>query len=189
MTAPGASHPALRDEPVSPPALAELAAAGRLFAVVDPCDAPTVLQRIIELGDAAVSLFEGAAAARAWAVAPRLAAVTPPLLAWIMTELAATPWGIFVVAPLPLADVRRQLRRVQVVRDPAGHDLFFRFYDPRVLPPFLASCTPAQIAAFFGPLTAIGVVTPARAALLSPLASPTNAPAPPTSGPIRVSIG
>jgi len=38
------------------------------------------------------------------------------------------------------------------VQDAKGKDMYFRFYDPRVLRVFLPTCTPEELSDFFGPI-------------------------------------
>jgi hypothetical protein len=62
--------------------------------------------------------------------------------------------GILVEAPVPMARVREHLRTLTIVRY-EREKYFFRFYDPRVLRPYLPSCTRDEVSRFFGPMVAI----------------------------------
>ena len=67
-------------------------------------------------------------------------------------------WGIFVVAQgADVRALRQHFRHFTMVRDPDGKNLYFRFYDPRVLRTFLPTCTPDELWEFFGPVTAFAV--------------------------------
>jgi hypothetical protein len=61
-------------------------------------------------------------------------------------------WGVFLTSPIPLAPLWRHLRSQVLVYGPTLDPMFFRYYDPRVLRSFLPTCTPAQLAEFFGPV-------------------------------------
>ena len=63
-------------------------------------------------------------------------------------------WGVIVVASpgAQFRPMRRHFRDFLVVRSPQGKSLFFRFYDPRVLRPFLPTCDAAQLRQLFGPV-------------------------------------
>ena len=50
---------------------------------------------------------------------------------------------------MPLGELRRHFRRFLVARLPDGMVAQFRFYDPRVFAPYLASCTPEELAPWF----------------------------------------
>jgi hypothetical protein len=127
------------------------AAAGRLYAVLDACDAPAVPEKARELGEErAVSLYRGSAEEMYWAIAPYLAVVDTGMLEWICSELWDQPWGIFAVADADLEAMRRHFRRFLIVSAPDGEQWYFRFYDPRVLRRFLPTCSADQVNELFG---------------------------------------
>jgi hypothetical protein len=131
------------------------AAAGRLYAILDACDAPAVPEKCSELGpERAVSLYRGTAEEMYWAIAPHLAVVDPETLEWIRSELWSQPWGIFAVADQNLEAMRRHFRRFLLVAAPNGEQWYFRFYDPRVLQRFLPTCSARQLNELFGPVAA-----------------------------------
>lgn len=111
-----------------------------LYAILDACDEPQVPVKVQELGaERAVSLYRGAAERDYWSFAPYLAIVDQELLNWIVENLWEDPWGIFAVSAAPLNDVRKHFRQFLLVESPDGEQLYFRFYDPRVLPTYLES--------------------------------------------------
>jgi Domain of unknown function (DUF4123) len=63
-------------------------------------------------------------------------------------------WGVVLASSAPSRELRRHLRRFLRVRSD-GRILGFRYYDPRVLQIYLPTCTPAETAAFFGPVQSI----------------------------------
>lgn len=126
---------------------------GTVYAVLDACDEPRVPPQVNAWGpERAVSLYRGSAEYEYWAIAPYLVSVDDAALEWIIETLWDEPWGIFVITTDDLATVRKQLRRFLTVKDPEGNEVFFRFYDPRVLPTFLTTCTPHEAGQFFGPI-------------------------------------
>lgn len=139
----------------------QLARAGRLWAVLDACDAPTVPPRVESLGpERGVSLYKGTAEERYADIAPYLVAVDDDILDWILTTLWADPWGIFVQSPASLAELRTHFRKFLLVTAPDGEQWYFRWYDPRVLENYLPTCTAEELSAFFGPVLAYGVSDP-----------------------------
>ncbi|MGE0552522.1 MAG: DUF4123 domain-containing protein [Gemmatimonadales bacterium] len=156
--------------------------AGRVFAVVDACDTPSVPARARDLGpDLAVSLYRGGAEEDLSAIAPYLFRLDEASFRWITEDLWATPWGILAVSDADLTTVRTHFRRFLTVESPSGEPWYFRFYDPRVLPKFLSVSTEAEVAELFGPIRAFGVTDPAsygvriltrRAETTAPLSSP-----------------
>jgi hypothetical protein len=63
-------------------------------------------------------------------------------------------WGIYATAPpeITLAIVRRHFRTLLRAADGEGRLAVFRYYDPRVLRPYLASCSAAELGRLLGPL-------------------------------------
>ncbi|MBX3411224.1 MAG: DUF4123 domain-containing protein [Pirellulales bacterium] len=129
------------------------AASESLYAVIDACDEPTVPPRMWSLEGRAVSLYRGTADEELWSIAPYLVQVDGELLAWILECLAERPWGFFAEATVDLHELRQHFRRFLTVEDPEGKRVYFRFYDPRVLPRFLSVCTAEEAARFFGPIS------------------------------------
>ena len=124
-----------------------------LFAILDACDEPRVPDKVQELGnDLAVSLYRGAAQRDYWSIAPYLVIVDEPVLDWIVENLWKDPWGIFAVADASLEDMRKHFRKFLLVEGPEGDELYFRYYDPRVLPTYLATCVVEEVGEFFGDL-------------------------------------
>ncbi len=71
---------------------------------------------------------------------------------WFMTAGWGQSWGIFVQTNASVETVYQHFRRFLIVRDEQGREMYFRFYDPRVLRTFLPTCDAVQLADFFGPV-------------------------------------
>ena len=142
-----------------------------LYAILDACDAPSVPERLRGLPETkARSLFKGSVNESLSGIAPYLVEVTPETLMWISTELWREPWGIFAVPRVEsagdLGALWSHFRKLLMVQSD-GQWLYFRFYDPRVLPNFLHSCGPEQAAGVFGPCSMLGVATSSEQAQVS----------------------
>lgn len=61
-------------------------------------------------------------------------------------------WGILLDCYEGMKIVRRHLRELLIVRDPAGQQMLFRYYDPRVLRTYLPTCTSSELRTVFGPV-------------------------------------
>jgi hypothetical protein len=147
----------LRTEEVTLSDVRKFAERGRLYAILDACDAPTVPVKVKELGnEQAVSLYRGSAEEEYWAIAPYLVRVDGILLDWLHATLWKEPWGIFVVANSDIETLRKHFRRFLVVELPDGGKSYFRYYDSRVLQEFLPSCVREEVDDIFGSLTAFG---------------------------------
>jgi hypothetical protein len=97
---------------------------------------------------------------------PDVAAVAPylvrleryhPFTLWLLNNAPGQNWGVFALSGSNLQSVRHHLRRLLTVHDEEGRALLFRFYDPRVLAAYLPTCTNADLAALFGPLSTLVV--------------------------------
>jgi hypothetical protein len=129
--------------------------ASQVFAILDACDDPVVLSRVREMGDSALMLYQGNAAEDFYAIAPYIVEADEELLHWISENVSMNPWGILLSSPEPIQIVRRHLRKFLFVKSPEGKELYFRFYDPRVIATFLDSCTVEDALTFFGPIQSI----------------------------------
>lgn len=131
------------------------AAEGTLFAVLDACVSAEVPARVQlrgpEKGDC---LWKGAARERNWAVAPWLANVDLGLFDWIRSRLWDAPWGVFAESRAGTDALRGHFRRIHLAELPVGRRVYFRFYDPRVLGPYVVSATSPERAELFGPVEA-----------------------------------
>jgi hypothetical protein len=138
-----------------------------LFAVLDAARDPGVLAALCTSGELYYSLYDGAEGETLDEVAPYLVQLRAqsPLTHALIREHWGKSWGVFLWALADFKSVRRQLRRFLMVQDAKGKDMYFRFYDPRVLRVFLPTCTPQEVADFFGPISAFLIESdqPARA--------------------------
>jgi hypothetical protein len=129
----------------------------RLYTVVDACqDAELAFEAESRFHVPIRMLFKGEAAQYMREVAPYFIPIDPQseyLESW------AARWGnnvgIFLASSAEPNAVFRHLRDIFVVKDEEGQEYFFRFYDPRVLRPYLATCTPAEAQEFAGPIRAV----------------------------------
>lgn len=130
--------------------LKDLADNGKLFAILDSCDEPRVLTKVRELNVLAKSLYRGQSREKFADIAPYLVQVDIEVLNWIHSELWLEPWGILMSSAADRAVLRRQFRRYLTVERFDGKKCLFRFYDPRILPTYLNSCTPDECGDFYG---------------------------------------
>jgi hypothetical protein len=129
----------------------------RLYTVVDACqDAELAFEAQSRFGQPIRMLFKGAAAQYMRDVAPYF---IPIDLASEYLERWAAAWGknagILLTSSADPGRVFRHLREIFVVKDGAGQEYFFRFYDPRALRVFLPTCTPEETKAFLGPINSL----------------------------------
>lgn len=140
-------------EPWEMSSLEKSAELGDRYALLDACNEPAV-EGMAGIHPGVDCLFQGQAAEDFSAIAPYLFDLDSPLLDWFKDQLMEKPCGIFIDAPVDRANLRAHLRRLLKVEVPNDRQFYFRFYDPRVLPGFLATAPPTVVAQFFGPIRA-----------------------------------
>lgn len=102
------------------------------------------------------SLFVGPKAERLAHVAPYLTPCDPSgVVLRLVLGGKPTDRGILIESDAEFGVIRAHLRRFLIVeRQRDRRFVYFRYYDPRVLRPFLPACTPDELARFFGPIRA-----------------------------------
>jgi len=71
---------------------------------------------------------------------------------WFWEAGWGNAWGVLVDLTAPKAEVYRHFRKFLLVHNEEGEQVYFRFYDPRVLRVFLSTCNREQLREFFGPV-------------------------------------
>lgn len=71
---------------------------------------------------------------------------------WFCLEGWGEAWGLMILSNANLEELRKHFRRFLTVKSYDGMELYFRFYDPRVLRIFLPTCDAGQLKEFFGPV-------------------------------------
>lgn len=101
-----------------------------------------------------VSLYKGRKEEPMWDAAPYLVRCVrdSEFFNWVIERGWSNSWGIFVISKASLEDLCKHLQGFLVVEDEDGKQMYFRFYDPRVLPLFLSTSTREERAEFFGPV-------------------------------------
>lgn len=127
---------------------------GRLLALIDGARVPGLWKLLEQLKIPHKSLFrdDPNEDLRDWA--PYLVAVDPkgdlPLYFSVMES--AFDATLFFVADASVEEIYQHFRRFLLVRNHEETEVYFRFYDPRVLVPFLAVSTDLEKTVFFGPV-------------------------------------
>lgn len=125
-----------------------------LFAILDTARDIRILALLLHHKEECQSLYEGEQGARLAQVAPYLVRLQKEslLLEALVKEGWGKSWGVYLTCTSPFQDLRRHLRHFLEVQLPDGKQVYFRFYDPRVLRVFLPTCTPEDTTQFFGPI-------------------------------------
>jgi hypothetical protein len=86
-------------------------------------------------------------------VAPYIFTSDEGLSEWYHEKGWGDAWGVIIVANIGFDECRKHFRKFLKVQIEGGQEqLYFRFYDPRVLKDFLPTCDQKQILEFFGPV-------------------------------------
>lgn len=125
-----------------------------LYAVLDAAAEPSVLKALVESKEEYQSLYEGPEGAQLVHFAPYLVRLPQDssLLRTLIEQGWGKNWGVYLTCDKPLQEVRRHLRNFLMVRIPGGTQVYFRFYDPRVLRSYLPTCTQQEVVEFLGPI-------------------------------------
>ncbi len=125
-----------------------------LYAVLDTARDIRILALLLHHKEECQSLYEGEQGVKLAQVAPYLVRLQrdSKLLESLVKEGWGKSWGIYLTSPCNLQEVRHHLRHFLQVKLPSGEQVYFRFYDPRVMRVFLPTCTPEDTSQFFGPI-------------------------------------
>jgi len=125
-----------------------------LYALLDAAREPSVLKVILESKEEHQSLYEGPQGSQLAHFAPYLIRVPQKsaLLDTLAHQAWSKSWGVFVTCDMPLKELRTHFRHFLTVKLPDGSQVYFRYYDPRVLRLFLPTCLPEETTQFFGPI-------------------------------------
>jgi hypothetical protein len=122
------------------------------FLLLDAARMGGVINEARERNAANDSLYRGSSSERLSSVAPYLFqfAYRTSFANWYFKSGWGQSWGILFRSSYPLAAVHRHFRKFIMVQSEGSQQLYFRFYDPRVLRIFLPTCSRDQILEFFG---------------------------------------
>lgn len=124
------------------------------YAVLDGASVPDLPKRLFEGDAVSVCLYRGELSDEMIHVAPYLVHLSPgsKFADWLFSECWGKHWGIFSQSEVSLATIRKHFRSLLTVSDEAGDPILFRYYDPRVLVPFLMTCAIDELNTIFGPV-------------------------------------
>lgn len=122
------------------------------YAVTDATRDDAILEFIRQNSDIAHCLYRGDARIRLANYAPYLFRIElgDTAIRRFLTEGWGQSWYILLAGSSTIEAILIQLRKALIVRSEAGKDLYFRFYDPRVLRSYLPLCSQADVAKLMG---------------------------------------
>ncbi len=125
-----------------------------LYAVLDAARDIKILALLLQSKEEYQSLYEGPQGAKLAQVAPYLVRLKRDslLLEKLVRDGWGESWGVYLTCASEFQEVRRHLRHFLEVMLPEGEQVYFRYYDPRVLRVYLPTCTFEETDYFFGPI-------------------------------------
>ena len=122
------------------------------YLLLDAAKAEMNLYTAMELNPNYQSLYKGTTEEDLAGVAPYLFSIRQdtPFADWYFKEGKGQSWGILLFANAAFEDVYKHFRKFLMTKTEDGEQLYFRFYDPRVLRIFLPTCEPPQLKELFG---------------------------------------
>lgn len=131
---------------------------GHLYVVLDSARDERVAELVREAADPSHSLYEGPRGEALAEVAPYLVELQADsgLLGRLVAEGWGRSWGVFLDSRVRFELMRRHLRRFLMVEaEPTGEQLYFRYYDPRVLREFIPLATARQLSALLADIDVV----------------------------------
>lgn len=127
------------------------------YIVLDAARCEEWIEEAKEFCSAYDSLYRGSSVETLAEVAPYLFTFerNSEFADWYFQNGWGRGWGIILTGLQSFEECHKHLRKFLLVKDEDGQEIYFRFYDPRVLRIFLPTCTKDQVIEFFGPVKSI----------------------------------
>jgi hypothetical protein len=124
------------------------------YAVLDGASVPGLPQKLFESQTSNNCLYRGELSDELIHVAPYLVRLSPgsAFVESLFSECCGKHWCIFAQSEVSASSLQKHFRSLLTVNDESGNPLLFRFYDPRVLVPFLMTCAIEELNIIFGPV-------------------------------------
>jgi Domain of unknown function (DUF4123)/Inner membrane component of T3SS, cytoplasmic domain len=125
-----------------------------LYVILDAARDIKILAMLTQTKEEHQSLYEGVQGDKLAHVAPYLVRLQKDslLLGSLVLEGWGNSWGVYLTCDRDFHEVRRHLRHFLEVQLPDGKQVYFRYYDPRVLRVYLPTCNADETKQFFGPI-------------------------------------
>ena len=124
------------------------------YFILDSAKAESNIFIAKKLNPAYQSLYKGIAQEDLSEVSPYLFTLSDNsgFCEWYLEKGWGKSWGVIILSGSSFEDIYKHFRKFLMVKTEDGKELYFRFYDPRVLKIFLPTCDEKQILEFFGPV-------------------------------------
>lgn len=124
----------------------------KAFAVLDGARDALIWPEVLASGNGAVCLFAGDKPPELEAVAPwlvELGNLRDAFTDFVVRKGWGESWGVFMFSSLTRANLAKHLRHFLLVKR-GGKQVYFRFYDPRVMRVYLPTCAAADLDVVMG---------------------------------------
>lgn len=140
----------------------------RVYAVLDGASIEDLLGALAEMQPDYVCLYRGELDEEMAVCAPYLVRLDEEsqFTDWVLGYGWGQHWGIFALADVDSKAMRKHFRTFLMVSDPEGKQLYFRYYDPRVLRLYLPTCTVEEMQLVFGPVSCFALEDPSARSML-----------------------
>ena len=127
----------------------------QVYALVDAAQDERIYPMLLKSNNSYCCLYRGEISRPLAAAAPYLVKLARSfdMTQWLLSCGWGRNWAVYLESAAGLEDLRRHFRPLMMVQDEWKRQFYFRFYDPRVLRLYLPTCTEAELAAMFGPVT------------------------------------
>jgi hypothetical protein len=124
------------------------------FILLDAARIGAEIEKAKDLNTVFDSLYRGESEVKLSSVAPYLFTLNREreFVNWYFEKGWGDSWGVLAYSLEDTKRLIRHFRTLLMVKTESGVDLYFRFYDPRVLRIFLPTCDAKQLEEFFGPV-------------------------------------
>jgi hypothetical protein len=125
-----------------------------VYAVLDAASVPGLLPELARERPEHLCLYRGELEPDLAYCAPYLVRLEEgkPFTNWLLAEGWGNHWGIFALSQADFRTMRKHFRTFLIVQTPDGQQVYFRYYDPRVLRVYLPTCNPEETRIIFGPV-------------------------------------
>lgn len=126
------------------------------YILLDAARMSDAIDKALELNKSGQSLYTGKKEKMLVSVSPYLFSYQndSAFAKWHNENGWANSWGVYVLCYIDFDTLYKHFRKFILVKTEDGDELYFRFYDPRVLRVFLPTCDEDQLKEFFGPIRA-----------------------------------
>ncbi len=126
----------------------------QIYAILDAARDDVIYPKIKDSNFEKGCLYQGQEAKGFAEVAPYLLILQKEdsFTDWLLNNGWGNSWGIFLTSIADFNAVQNHFRQFIFIEDENGREMFFRFYDPRVLRVFLPACNIEEAQRFFGPV-------------------------------------